>query len=114
MTVKSPINQPVKVKLTDPANVPETVATGPITLSVGPEVSLIMFSSVRPNLDLLMEGRQDPNPEAQILFRVVVPTSHLKGFNVNLTQALNALSALQASAASPNGGIVVPGGHGNH
>jgi hypothetical protein len=104
---------PMQVTVSDPNNIPETVVTGPINLQVGPEVSILILTSLQPNFGKLMQGQIDPNPRAFVTVKALFPTSQLRGLHASLGHALNNL-AVQASGAAPNGGIVVPGGESNH
>jgi len=112
MTAKPSV--PVQIAVSDPDNVPETVVTGPIILAMGPEVSTVILTSVRPNATLLMQGQPDTRPQAIVVDRLVIPTSILRQFHANLGQAFNALAIHQAGTAAPNGGIIMPRGESNH
>ncbi len=115
MTIKQTTQAPIQVTVSDPNNVPETVLSGPINVSIGPEVSIIICTSLRPNIDKLMKGQIDPNPQAVVNFKGLIPTSQLRGLHAYLGQGLAQLDAvLQAGSAAPNGGMVAPGGQSNH
>lgn len=104
---------PVNVTVSDPNDVSETVVSGPINLQVGPEISVMILTSLQPNFGKLMQGQIDPNPRAFVTVKAVFPTSQLRGLHASLGHALNNL-AVQSSGAAPNGGIIVPGGESNH
>ena len=115
MSIKAtpiPVQMPT---VSDPEDVPEIVATGPINLMVGPELSTLVVTRARPDFTLLMKGQIDPNPKADVVAKIIFPTSQLRGLHVSLGQGLaNLDAAIQANRAAPNGGIVVPGGSTNH
>jgi hypothetical protein len=114
MTTKA-IPIPVPVTVSDPDNVPETLVTGPISLIVGPELSTLIVTKVRPDFGLLMKGQVDPNPQAAIAAKIIFPTSQIRGLHASIGQGLaNLDAAIQANRAAPNGGIVVPGGESSH
>jgi hypothetical protein len=106
---------PVHIAVSDPNNVPETVASGPINLTVGPEITTLILTSLRPDYNLLMKGQPDPHPKAVVAIKAVIPTSQLRGLHASIGQALGNLdTAIRASGAAPNGGVIVPSGQTNH
>jgi hypothetical protein len=101
--------------ISDPDRVPEIVATGPISLMVGPELSTLVITKAQPDYGQLMKGQMDPNPKAAIAAKIVFPTSQIRGLQASISQGLaNLDAAIQANRSAPNGGIVVPGSESNH
>jgi hypothetical protein len=97
--------------VSDPNQVPDVFANGPINLQIGPEVSTITFTSVRPDIDKLMHGQTDPKAKAIVVNRVVVPNSIVAQLHTMLGQGLSTLAIKNPiAAAGPQGGAVTPSG----
>jgi hypothetical protein len=102
--------QEVQFTVSDPNQVPEILINGPTNLNVGPEVTILTFTNVRPDIDKLMHGRPDTKQNAVVVAKLVIPTSGLIQLHAMLGQALANLSFNPLTGARPESGTVPPSG----
>jgi hypothetical protein len=71
----------------DPGNVPETFANGPISLNINGQIATIIFTVIRPDLLETMKGQQMTQATAAVASRIATPIQNL----VELRNLLNRL-----------------------
>jgi hypothetical protein len=96
--------------VTDPNQVTEVFANGPMNLQIGREVCTVTFTSIRPDLNKTMQGQTQAMTDAVVVSRVVFPTSQAAQLHTMLGQALSSLTVRSVAAPGPDGGIVAPTG----
>ena len=88
------------VEIIDPANVPETVVTGPFNILRAGAMVLLTFTAVRHDPAAFFAGDKNPPSKGVIAARILMPTQMAREFADALTQNL---AAGTASFSGPNG-----------
>ena len=80
--------QVINPVVTDPDNVPETYANGPININIMGPCATLTFTNVRPDIGQLMKGEQVTKHSAVVRVRVTLPNECLVGLKAALNQMI--------------------------
>jgi hypothetical protein len=71
--------QVVNPVTTDPNNVPETYANGPVNVTVMGPCATLTFTTVRPDIEQIMKGTEVTKHSAIVVTRITMPSECLGG-----------------------------------